>query len=661
VDRRDFLKGLSYFASALTLSSFPLYSGCDGGLKLSWGKKMYDRVIVLGIDGIDPNLIDRFILEGDLPNFKRLSQTGSYSRLATSNPPQSPVSWSNIGTGADAGGHGVFDFIVRNPKNYMPDLGVLKINRKNVLGIREKMFDPTSLAKFFWDYTSEAGIPSCSIRWPMTFPPGNGSGKLLAGLGVPDIKGGLGRYTFFSSAEPDKSKEGWEKIVQLKFKGSGGKRVAETKIVGPSVAGLTGTKDSTIPLKIIREGGNRLILEVSGKRVEAPVGEWTEWIPMEFSGGALKKVSGIGRFYIVSAEPETGVYLTPLQVNPQDPCFVISRTDDYAAEIAKNIGGPYHTLGIPEDTKPVNEDVLDDDAFISMCDDIMVEREKMLDYGLGNFKEGVFSFVIDTTDRIQHMFWRFLDKEHPLYTKEGEARYGGIIRDYYKRADKILGEVVSGHVDDKTLLVVCSDHGFTSFRKSFHVNRWLVENGLMTLKSEPDPDDRDGGALFRGVDWKKTKAYSLGFSSIYLNLKGRESSGIVEVGEAKKLREKMRAELLKAVDPETGGRIFRNIYEASDIYSKKYIEDSPDLIVGFESGYRMSWQTAIGGTPRGLVALNNKKWSGDHIVDPNIVPGILFSNAKIKGKSPRGMDVAPTVLKAVGIKPEGSIRGKSLI
>jgi predicted AlkP superfamily phosphohydrolase/phosphomutase len=619
---------------------------------------MYDRVIVLGIDGIDPNLMDRFIYEGDLPNFKSLSEAGSYSRLGASNPPQSPAAWSNIGTGTDSGGHGVFDFIVRNPKNYLPDLGVLKINRKNVLGIREKMFDPTSLAKFFWDYTSEAGIPSFSIRWPMTFPPGNGSGKLLAGLGVPDIKGGLGRYTYFSSAEPDKSKEGWEKIVKLDF---GGGSKAKTKIVGPAVSGITGAKDSTIPMKVTRSGGERLIIEVSGKKVEAGVGEWTDWIPMEFSGGALKKVSGIGRFYVVSTEPETGIYLTPLQVNPTDPCFVISRTDDYAAEIAENIGGLYHTLGIPEDTKPVNEGVLDDDAFISMCDDIMVEREKMLTYGLDNFNEGVFSFVVDTTDRIQHMFWRFEDKEHPLYTKEGEARYGGVIRDYYKRTDKILGEIASGHVDDKTLLIVCSDHGFTSFRKGVHLNRWLVDNGLMKLKSEPDPEDLDGGALFRNVDWKKTQAYSLGFSSVYLNLKGRESSGVVDPGEAKKLKGKIAKELVSALDPETGGRVFRNVYDAKDIYAKKYIDDSPDLVVGFESGYRMSWQTAIGGTPAGLLAPNNKKWSGDHIVDPEIVPGILFSNAKIRGKAPKGMDVAPTVLKAVGIKPDESVQGKPFI
>jgi predicted AlkP superfamily phosphohydrolase/phosphomutase len=348
-------------------------------------------------------------------------------------------------------------------------------------------------------------------------------------------------------------------------------------------------------------------------------------------------------------------------VDPTDPCFVISNPDPFAAELAQKIGGPYYTLGIPEDTKPLNEEMIDDDAFISMCDDIMTEREKMLRYGLETFSDGVFSFVIDTTDRIQHIYWRFEDEGHPLFDAAEKKKYGNVIRDYYVWVDRLVKEITTHHVDDKTLFLICSDHGFTTYRKGVHLNRWLIDRGYMTLSEELDPEDLEGGALFRHVDWNETAAYSLGFSSIYLNLSGREGKGKVDASEAKDLKKKIAKDLASAKDPDTGEKIVRAVYNARDIYSQHHVEDAPDLVVGFEVGYRMSWQTAIGGTPRGLTELNLKKWSGDHIVDPSIVPGIFFSNEKVKKKTPRGIDIAPTVLRAFGIKGDKDITGESLI
>jgi predicted AlkP superfamily phosphohydrolase/phosphomutase len=619
---------------------------------------MFDRVIVLGIDGLDPHLTERFMQDGDLPHFSALRNTGAYARSATSNPPQSPVAWSDIGTGTDSGSHDVFDFILRHPKKYLPDLSILRANKQNLLGSREKMFEPTCRAKFFWDYTAEAGIPSVSIRWPMTFPPHASGSKVLAGLGVPDIKGGLGRYLYFSTNPSDKAGDGAEKKVLLIFSDN----KATAQISGPYTMGITGKKEATIPLEIEKRDGKTLRLSVAHKTFDLAPGQWSDWIPMEFSGGPLKKISGIGKFYLVSSEPDINLYLTPLQVNPKDPCFIISSPDDYARELGSDLGGYYYTLGIPEDTKPLNEGAISDEAFIEMCDAIMKEREKMLHSALGKFKDGVFSFVIDTTDRIQHMFWRFEDKNHPLYTPEGEKRYGQVIRDYYKWSDRIVGDVMKEQVNDRTLFIVLSDHGFNTFRTGVNINRWLIERGYMSLKEKPDPQDKEGGALFRHVDWNKTSAYSLGFSSIYLNLKGREGSGIVQPGsEAKHLAQKIAEDLTSFKDPAHTQQIVKNVYLPEQIYAGKYIENSPDLIIGFAAGYRMSWQTAIGGTPEQLVEPNLKKWSGDHIVDPALVSGILFVNRKIATPAPKSLDIAPTVLTAMGIKPPREIKGKSLI
>jgi predicted AlkP superfamily phosphohydrolase/phosphomutase len=656
--RRDFLKGLSLMGVG-SLAGMLGTAGCNRELGLLRGKTMYKRVIVIGIDGIDPSFVDRYMADGDLPAFSRIAQTGSYARLATSNPPQSPVAWGTIGTGTDAGTHGIFDFIVRDPEKNLPDLGMLRYNRQNIFGTREKMFLPTCNAKFFWDYTIEAGIPSVSIRWPMTFPPAQSGAQVLAGLGVPDIKGGLGRYSLLTTRPPDAFPLAKDKITPLVPDGD--RLTAE--IPGPDVQGLSGRKTATTPLTVARAGADRIRITAGGGEFELSPRQWSPWIRFEFHGGPRKKIFGIGRIFAITTEGDVDLYLTPLQVDPENPCFVISSpdlTNGYATELVDAVGDVYHTLGIPEDTKPVTEQVLDDDAFLSQCDDIMTEREKMLSYGLDRFEEGLFSLVIDTTDRIQHMFYRFEDPEHPLYSEEGKKKYGGVIRDYYRRVDGLIGDITQHHVDDNTLLLVCSDHGFSPFRKSVNLNRWLIDQGLMTLTGDPDPADEEGGVLFRHVDWGNTAAYALGFSSIYLNLSGREGKGVIDPSDAATLKRKIMEKLVGMKDPQTGSRVIKNVYDASAIYSPERIVDAPDLVVGFDVGYRMSWQTAIGGTPVPLVEPNNKQWSGDHIVDPSLVPGIFFSTAALKKAGPTGLDIAPTVLSAFGIDPGEKMTGSVL-
>ena len=489
----------------------------------------------------------------------------------------------------------------------------------------------------------------------MTFPPAAGNSILLAGLGVPDVKGDLGRYTCFSTRPPDRSSAGEDKVVRLLFNGA----TAVTEISGPNNAQ---GKATAIALSIRDLDKNSISVTIAHSTFSLRPKEWSDWIALEFSVNGSKKISAAARFYLVSIEPDITLYLSPLQINPVNPCFPLSSPAEFSRELADAMGGPYYTQGIPEDTRPLTAGVISDDAFIELCDHIMAEREQMLCYCLGKFTEGVFSFVIDTTDRIQHIFWRFEDTNHPLYDKAGAQKYGGIIRDYYKRADRIIGEIMRGHVDENTLLLVLSDHGFTSFRKGVNLNRWLIENSYMKLREEPDPEDKEGGALFRHVDWQRTGAYALGFSSIYLNLKGREGSGIVQPGtEAETLAEKIARDLQSFTDPASSDRVIKQVYAADALYSGKYRAAAPDLVVGFNAGYRMSWQTAIGGAPQKLLELNLKKWSGDHIVDPELVPGIFFSNQKIKTACPKSLDIAPTVFSATGISPPEEIKGKSLL
>jgi len=637
--------------SILWSLSLTAFSGCtDFGKK---GKPVNKKAIVLGIDGFDFVIMQRLMKMGKLPNFTALAHSGCFSKLTTSNPPQSPVAWSSIATGKNPGKHGIFDFIVRHPRKYLPDLGVLRM-KTGGMQLTGPSFEPPRKAKAFWEILAEADIPSTVVKWPLTFPPEKVSSRILAGLGVPDIKGGLGKYAFYTTEKIDKTEERHEKVVAVTI--SGGR--IETAIEGPMVSGLTGKKPARTPFTLTLDTDKkRAVLEIQGAQIEIQEKGWSPWVSVKFDVGFFQQVKGLCRFYLQSIEPAFALYMTPIQVDPADPCFPISQPENYAAELAKEFG-PYYTLGIPEDTKALTENCLSDEGFIEMCDQIVSEQEAMLWYELERFKQGLLAFVFFTTDRIQHIYWSTQDPSHPAYDSSYAKKYGGIMESYYQRLDRVLGNVVK-HVDDRTLLMVCSDHGFTSFRKAIHLNTWLVRNGFMTLKEKPDPSDSEGGPLFKYVDWKRTRAYALGLGSIYINLEDREGQGIVSQKEYPEVVRAVQARLENFVDPDSGMPVAKSVYARDDIYHGEYVTEAADIVVGFNDGFRMSWQTAIGGTPHKLMEDNVQKWTGDHCVDPSLVPGILFMNQELKKANPSVLDIAPAVLKYFGLSAD--MDGVSLI
>lgn len=615
----------------------------------------YKRVILLGMDGLDPKILTALMEKGEVPNFSRLAESGSYSPLATSNPAQSPVAWATIAAGSNPGHHGVFDFLGRRVADYMPVLAVNKMNPKNMFAKREAMFLPVMQCGSFWDFTSDRDIPSTVLKWPMTFQPRQNKARLFSGLGVPDIKGGLGRYAFYSTRDISRNEEGFEKVVKVERNDS---RI-KTYIAGPNIAKMRGREEAKVDLNIICSDDSSVEISLDGKKVVLRKQQWSEWVEVTFKLGMMKTTSGIVKFYLNSINPDFELYMTPVQINPKDPAFIITNPDEYSRELAEEVGY-FYTLGMPEDTKAIEEGRTDEEAFIKMCDEIIEEQEKMLWYEMDRFKNGVLASAFFSTDRLQHIFWVTRDPEHPLYDKAYAEKYGHVIDDCYKSMDRILGDVMR-KMDEDTALIVFSDHGFTTFRRTVHLNSWLVENGFMTLTKKIAQDDKEGGALFQYVDWKKTRAFALGFGSIYLNLKGREKSGIVAPGpEAESVTQEIIDKLMELKDPKDGKTVVKNVYRSSDIYSGRELSASADLIVGFEDGFRSSWQTAIGGAPFNLVEDNLKKWSGDHIVDPSIVPGILLTNFKVEREGPDLRDIAPTVLKCFGMQVE-NIEGKSLL
>ncbi len=617
------------------------------GAILMHNHKNTNKVVILGIDAMEPNITERLMSEGKLPNLSYLKSHGAYSHLATTIPAESVVAWTGFSTGVNPGNHGIFGFVMRDPRYYLPFLSlndISNVNGKIEVQTRRK-------AKTFWSILSENGIPSDIYFCPNTFPPERILGRMLSGMGTPDITGTMGKFSFYTSktlSQEDKESRG--RIISVGLKDN----IIETKIFGPKVAGSGSVSEAVIPLKVVfSQDSQSVSLEFQGKQVLLKQGNWSDWQKISFKIDFLNKTHGIFRFYLKSAAPDFELYLSPINFDPQAPVFPVSYPESFSQELAKSVG-LYYTQGMPHDTWALSEGRLDEKAFLEHVDEILEEKTKILNKGLKEHKNGLLFFYFDTLDIVQHMFWRYIDPANPLYEKD--LLYQETIFAYYEKIDRIIGEAAK-NLDKDTTLIILSDHGFNSFRRSVHLNRWLLENGLLVLKNGVE----ESKEFFDGIDWLKTKAYAVGFGGIYINLKGRERNGIVDDSEAGQIKNTISEGLKQWRDTQAGTNVVKNVYFKENVFFGAHAEYAPDLFVGFNAGYRASWQTALGGVPKVLIEDNKKKWSGEHLIDSSLVPGVLFINRKTSLKQPFIIDVAPTVLSLFGIDISKGMDGKVLI
>ncbi|MCK5643159.1 MAG: alkaline phosphatase family protein, partial [Gammaproteobacteria bacterium] len=311
-----------------------------------------------------------------------------------------------------------------------------------------------------------------------------------------------------------------------------------------------------------------------------------------------------------------------------------------------------------EDHTALNNGRIDESAFLDQCAQVLREREEMLSYELDRFKNGLLYCLFDTPDRIQHMFWRFREEDHPANRSTPAGDFHQAIEQHYRDCDAIIGRVAQ-RADERTLLIVLSDHGFSSFRRGMHLNTWLFEQGLLTFKGDSLPNEEHD--LLRDVDWDRTKAYALGLGSIYLNRRGREANGILDEGEANTVSTAIVQGLTGIRDAEQDCPAVRRVVRREEVYDGPFLDEAPDLIVGFESGYRVSWATALGGARDGLFENNTRAWSGDHIIDPDLVPGVLLMNRPFDDNRPNMEDLAPTILNALGVSAPEQMKGNNLL
>jgi predicted AlkP superfamily phosphohydrolase/phosphomutase len=328
----------------------------------------------------------------------------------------------------------------------------------------------------------------------------------------------------------------------------------------------------------------------------------------------------------------------------------------YSIYLAKLIG-PYATLGLAEDTWALNERVVDEEAFLKQAWLIFEERKKMLWDVIEKTKKGFVVTVFDTTDRISHMFYRYLDPSHPANAGKDVEKHRNVMRDLYARMDSFLAEVRAKVKEDKdTVFMVISDHGFCNFTRGVNLNAWLRDEGYLVLK-----EGNTSAEWFKNVDWDKTRAFTLGLTGIFVNRKGREAKGIVAEGpELKALTHEIKAKLEKLRDPKTGGAVVNEAFVTDTLQSGPYRDMAPELLVGYHKGYRHSWDCATGAVSEEVFTDNVKSWSGDHCVDPRLVPGVFWCNRAIAVDDPNLLDLAPTVLDLFGVEIPRYMQGRNL-
>ncbi len=658
--RREFIK-----KSLATASLLALGSGTDLVTKALGKSETSQKMIILGFDGLDPILMRRWLDEGRLPAFRKLMGQGDFRPLGTSIPPQSPVAWSNFIAGTNPGGHGIFDFVHRDPKTYLPTFSasatdaakktirlgnlVLPLSGGKVRNLRQ--------GKAFWQILEEHDIPATIFKIPSNYPPVETGQRTLSGMGTPDLKGSYGIFNFYTTESARMSQEmgGGGRVHDVYLVGN----QLEAKLPGPdnSFKNQSPPPETEIPFKVYVDPKNPVAkISIQGQEFILREKEWSGWKRIHFGLIPTQSVSGICLFYLKEVRPNFKLYISPVNIDPASPALPISTPVSYAKELERKFG-PFFTKGLPADTAALGNNVLDDGEFLEQDDMVFQESLAMYDYELGRFDSGLLFYYISSTDQRQHMFWRLIDEQSPAYDQKLAAEYGKTIERIYVEMDKLLDKTMS-RIDKNTVLMVMSDHGFNPFRRGFNLNTWLKENSYHKLINEYKQEEEE---LFMNSDWSKTQAYNIGLSSLYINQRGREKEGIVQPGaETENLIREIAHKLEQVVDPKTGEKVIHRAYIAREVYQGQYVQDAPDIILGFNRGYRISWKSPLGGFPKETIEDNAQKWSGDHMGAAELMPGILATNRKVLAESPSLYDLTPTILKVFGIEKPKEMIGKAI-
>ncbi len=617
--------------------------GCATACRHASSATASKKIIVLGIDAMDPGFLERHW--DALPNLARLRREGDFKRLGTTIPPQSPVAWSTFTTGMNPGGHGIYDFIHRDPATMTifssmgetePPKRVLPIG-PYLIPLESGRIRNFRHGRAFWQILGEHGVTASMLRMPNNFPPVDCDSPTLSGMGTPDMRGTFGTFTFFTDDPREESKDvPGGRIVRVTVENNRVPLVIE----GPENTMRKDHRRSSVTLTVQRDPEHAAALfEVDGQRLLLKQGEWSGWIRVRFPVvPVLKSAAGMFRIYARRLNPEFQIYVSPVNIDPYSPELPISTPASYSRELADSVG-PYYTQGISEDTAALRSGVLSREEYRRQSAEVGHEHWALFHRALDLMSGGVLFFHFLGIDQDSHMLWGAHETE---------------LLETYRRVDAEVGRVLA-RSRGATVMVI-SDHGFSTFDRAVNLNTWLWREGFLTLD---DPANAGDAEMFAHVDWSRTQAYSLGLNAIYINVRGREKNGSVQSGvEANRVVDEIARRLSELRDPKDGRPVTAAVYKARDVYHGEAASAAPDLIVGWAAGFRASWQTALGAVPRALIEDNKDEWRGDHCIAAELVPGVFLCTRKSRLPDPRLEDLTTTLLAEFGVPKEPGMTGR---
>ncbi len=663
ITRRQFIKGTAASLAVGAASSVMTPGSAFAKFPHIRNNKIARKAIVLGFDGMDPNLIRKFIAEGYLPTFKKVMEKGGhFGELQSTMPPQSPVAWASFINGTNPGGTGIYDFVHRDPASFSPYMSTTRsydAEKTYQVGdwnipLSGGRVDLMRKGIPFWNYLTEQDIPATICQIPSNFPIVESGARMISGMGTPDLLGSYGTCTLFSDQPyPGSDKFTGARVIRVR----GSDNVFKTVLPGPQNSFRTDGRATTVELIVHRDAHEKVLrINVQGQDLVLRQGEWSSWVPLKFELiPHLASAPGMVRFYAQEIHPNFKLYVSPINIDPLDQALPISGPAEYASDLATAVGR-FYTQGFPTDSKVLSTGIFSDDEYLEHAKIVLQESLSLFEYQLKNFHEGLFYFYFSTTDQTQHMLSRLMDPTHPLYVENGSPETKNAIRYFYQAMDDVLQQALS-KVDSSTMLMALSDHGFAPFTREFNLSTWLVNEGFTSVY---DPKDMESAEVYSCVDWEKTQAYALGINGLYINVKGREKNGSVAQEQVQAIKERIISKLSTVVDPLNNQPIITAAYDSQKIYSGDFAGSAPDLVIGYHRGYRISDEAVLGKFPKEIVTDRKDKWASDHCSDPMVVPGMILTNKTCTSKNPGLWDMGPSILKAFGIETPKKMNGKNV-
>ncbi len=610
------------------------------------------RAIILGLDAMVPNTLERFIDEGILPNMERLARRGVLTRIRPVIPAQTPANWTTLATGATPGTHGVTQW-----GGHIPGEPIWEYHSEEAFNAG------LCRAEYLWEAAAQAGWRSVVFNYA-GYPPTTDAAVFIDWLFRParsyyDIAPATVYHNFpeMNTTDPIELRpaQGWQNLPE-------GTLALEAELpVIPSTEG----QGPTYYALVLGEGNRYEKVLICTERdaasalAELVVGEWSPWLKAQFQTTDQGRVEGAFKFKLVDLSPDgTRLCIFRTDAFPTDGRFCSDR--QLGRQMVERLGPYIHSGSACTlhchgwlDWETANEVMADEAIWWS-------EAARMAMEAIDGRLLVLHWHILDSAG---HRFVAKVDPTGTDYDPDHLEENWQVLRDYYRAADRFVGEFVARFEDPETVFAVVSDHGMPANKKAVSLINLFKQRGWIALSD-------DG----KRVDWAKSKLF-WAQNHLWINLAGRDEGGIVPIEEYEKLRAEVIEAMRDVKDPETGEHVFSFVLAREDApMVGLWGELIGDVVFCYAGGYRWSGPEVLRiGEERVVFPCGG----GNHgpmiptyeTETTSVMGALVLAGAGVREgvRLPRleqfkicATDLAPTIAHLLGLRPPAQNEGRVL-